>query len=776
MLKVEVDGKGVEVPHGATVMEAANRLGIFVPHFCYHKKLSIAANCRMCLVQVEKAPKPMPACATPATDGMKVWTHSEAAKKAQSGVMEFLLINHPLDCPICDQGGECQLQDLAVGYGGSASRYTEAKRVVFHKNLGPLVSAEEMSRCIHCTRCVRFGQEVAGVMELGMIGRGEHSEIVSFVGKSVDSELSGNMIDICPVGALTSKPFRYSARTWELNRRKTVSPHDSLGANLIAQTKQERVLRVVPMENEAVNECWISDRDRFAYEGLNSAERLTVPMIREGEAWRETDWQTALDLVAARLSAVKAARGAAAIGALVSPSATLEEMHLSQKLVRTLGSENVDFRLRQSDFSSDGMRAGTPWLGMPVADIAALDRVLVVGSFLRKDHPLLAARLRQAGKRVQQLNILHSADDELLMAVANKAIVPPGELPDVLGQVVKAVAELKGQAVPQAVAALNVSDETRRIAASLTSGKATGIFLGNFAAQHPRATELQLLAQLLSDLLGARFGFLGEAANSVGGYLANCIPGEGGLNAADMLAQPRDAYVLFGVEPDLDCADAARALAAMQSAGFVVSITSFAGRAMEYADVLLPLAPFTETSGTFVNCEGRSQGFNGVVRAAGQSRPGWKILRVLGNLLELPGFDQDSSEAVRDELGAPSGWAARMDNRLSGVTLVLHPAPAAGLQRVADVPIYATDPIVRRAESLQMTRDARPPQARMCSSLAQKLGLSAGDRVRVRQAGEVVLQAAIDDRLPEGVVRIAAAHATTAALGPMFGELTVERA
>ncbi|MBM3346804.1 MAG: NADH-quinone oxidoreductase subunit G [Betaproteobacteria bacterium] len=776
MLKVEVDGRGLEVPHGVTVMEAANRLGIFVPHFCYHKKLSIAANCRMCLVQVEKAPKPMPACATPVTDGMKVWTHSEAAKKAQSGVMEFLLINHPLDCPICDQGGECQLQDLSVGYGGSASRYTEAKRVVFHKNLGPLVSAEEMSRCIHCTRCVRFGQEVAGVMELGMIGRGEHAEIVSFVGKSVDSELSGNMIDICPVGALTSKPFRYSARTWELSRRRTVSPHDSLGANLIAQTKQEQVLRVVPLENDAVNECWISDRDRFSYEGLNSAERLTVPMVREGEAWREADWQTALELVATRLREVKAARGPAAIGALVSPTATLEEMHLAQKLVRQLGSENVDFRLRQSDFSADGSRAGIPWLGMPVADIAALDRVLVVGSFLRKDHPLLAARLRQAGKRVQQLNILHSADDELLMAVANKAIVPPAELPEVLAQVIKAAAGLKGQAVAEAIAGLEVSDESRRIAASLASGKAAGIFLGNFAAQHPRATALQLLAQQLADLLGARFGFLGEAAGSVGGYVANCIPGKGGLNAAGMLAAPRNAYVLLGVEPELDCADAARALSAMQAAEFVVSITSFAGRATEYADVLLPLAPFTETSGTFVNCEGRAQGFNGVVRAAGQSRPGWKILRVLGNLLALPGFEQDSSEAVRDELGAPSNWSGLMNNRLPGVAPALRTTPAAGLQRVADVPIYATDPIVRRAEALQMTRDARPPQARMRTSLAQKLGLAAGDRVRVRQVGEVVLKAAIDERLPEGVVRIAAAQATTVALGPMFGELTVERA
>ena len=776
MLKVEVDGQGLEVPHGSTVMEAANRLGIFVPHFCYHKKLSIAANCRMCLVQVEKAPKPMPACATPVTDGMKVWTHSEAAKKAQSGVMEFLLINHPLDCPICDQGGECQLQDLAVGYGGSASRYSEAKRVVFHKNLGPLVSAEEMSRCIHCTRCVRFGQEVAGVMELGMIGRGEHSEIVSFVGKTVDSELSGNMIDICPVGALTSKPFRYSARTWELNRRKTVSPHDSLGANLIAQTKQDRVLRVVPLENEAVNECWISDRDRFSYEALNSSERLTTPMIKEDGHWREADWQSALALVTKRLGEVKAARGASAIGTLVSASATLEEMHLAQKLTRAIGSENVDFRLRQSDFSADGKRVGAPWLGMPVADVAALDRVLLVGSFLRKDHPVLASRFRIAGKRVQQLNIIHSSDDELLMAVANKAIVPPNELPEVLGQVVRAVAEKKEQPVPSAVAALEVPDYARKIAASLCSGKAVGLFLGNFAEQHPRAAKLHSLMQMLSDLVGARFGSLGQAANSVGGHIANCLPGAGGLNASAMISSPRSAYVLFGLEPELDCADSAQATKAMRDAEFVVAISTYAGNATEYADVLLPLAPYTETSGTYVNCEGRAQAFNAVVRAAGQSRPGWKILRVLGNLLELPGFDQESSEAVRAELGAQSGWAARLDNRVNGLAVSLGSGKSHALQRVADVPVYFSDPIVRRAESLQMTRDARPPQARMRASVAQKLGVSGGDRVRVKQAGEVALDVIIDDRLPEGVVRIAAAHPTTAALGAMFGELSVERA
>ncbi|MEW6687699.1 MAG: NADH-quinone oxidoreductase subunit NuoG, partial [Pseudomonadota bacterium] len=416
MIKVEIDGRTVEVPHGATVMDATNKLGIYVPHFCYHRKLSIAANCRMCLVEVEKAPKPLPACATPVTDGMKVRTHSKAAKEAQNGVMEFLLINHPLDCPICDQGGECQLQDLAVGYGGSASRYTEEKRVVLHKDIGPLVAAEEMTRCIQCTRCVRFGQEIAGVMELGMIGRGEHSEIVAFVGRTVDSELSGNMIDLCPVGALTSKPFRYSARTWELSRRKSVSPHDGLGSNLVVQVKQSRVMRVLPLENEDVNECWLSDKERFSYEALNSADRLTQPMLRREGKWVAADWQEALEFAVSSLRKTD-------FGVLASPHSTLEELFLAGRL-----GAPADFRLRHSDFSADGRRAGIPWLGMPVADLAKLDRVLVAGSFLRKDHPLIAQRLRQAAKRGTQVHVLHSVDDDWLMRIASKRIVPPSEL------------------------------------------------------------------------------------------------------------------------------------------------------------------------------------------------------------------------------------------------------------------------------------------------------------------------------------------------------------
>jgi NADH-quinone oxidoreductase subunit G len=774
MPRVEIDGRQIEVHNGATVMDAANALGIAIPHFCYHKKLSIAANCRMCLVQVEKAPKPMPACATPVTDGMKVFTESEYARTAQKAVMEFLLINHPLDCPICDQGGECQLQDLAVGYGKGASRYQEEKRVVFHKNVGPLISMEEMSRCIHCTRCVRFGQEIAGVMELGMMGRGEHSEIVSFVGCGVDSELSGNMIDLCPVGALTSKPFRYSARTWELARRKSVSPHDSLGSNLIVQVMANKVMRVLPLENEELNECWLSDRDRFSYEGLNSTDRLTQPMLKIDGQWQEVDWQQALAAVVKGLKNVVTQHGPQALGALAAPHSTLEELYLLGKLVRGIGSQNIDHRLRQSDFSADAGQTGAPWLGMKVADISRLDRVLVVGSFLRKDHPLLASRLRQAVKRGQQVNLIHATDDDLLMNLANKAIVPPQELPDVLAQVVKAVAEAKQQPVPAALAGVRVGGDANKIAMSLVSGKSTGIFLGNLAVQHPHAGQLRLLAQELAGLLDASFGFFGEAANGVGAYLAQAVPGAGGLNAAAMLAQPRKAYLLLNAEPELDCHDPRAAIKAMEATEFVISLSAYKGNALEFASVMLPIAPFTETSGTFVNAEGRMQSFNGVVKPLGDARPAWKVLRVLGNLLGLAGFDYDSSEQVRDEAIKPEAVAAKLDNRLSGVSLQL-PAATGGLQRVADVPIYFSDAIVRRAASLQKTRDAAAPRAWMNAALLAKLGLKNGQAVMVRQGrGEAAVRTARDDRLPRDCVRLAAAHPATRNLGPMSGELSVE--
>jgi len=780
MINIEIDGKKIEVENGRTVIEAAHQAGIYIPHFCYHKKLSIAANCRMCLVQVEKAPKPLPACATPAAEGMVVYTASEQAVKAQKGVMEFLLINHPLDCPICDQGGECELQDLAVGYGGSASRYHEEKRVVLHKDIGPLVSAEEMSRCINCTRCVRFGIEIGGVMELGQAFRGEHAEIMSFVSGTVDSELSGNMIDLCPVGALTSKPFRYSARTWELSRRKSVSPHDSLGSNLAVQVKDNRVMRVLPIENEAINECWLSDKDRFSYEGLNAEQRLTKPMIKQGGKWQEVEWQVALEYVANGLRQIKSGAGAAHIGALATPASTLEEMYLLQKLVRGLGSHNVDFRLRQADFSADGKQSGAPWLGMAVADLNQADRLLLLGSFLRKDHPLLASRIRQAVKRGAQASVVHSADDDLLMKLANKAIVTPAEMVTTLAQILQALATEKKSAVDASVQSLlqgvAVSATAQAMARSLASGERSVILLGNFAQQHPQAAQLQLLAQHIAALCNAKFGFLGEAANSVGGYLAQAVPDSSGMNAAAMLAEPRKAYLLLNVEAELDTQNAQQAIAAMHAADMVVAFSAYKHQATEYADVLLPIAPFTETSGTFVNTEGRVQSFRGAVKPLGEARPAWKVLRVLGNLLNVAGFDYDSSEAVRDEVLKGVDVGSRLSNKLHGYTA--QPVPAvSGLQRVADVPIYATDAVVRRSAPLQATHDALPPRALMHGEDMKKLGLQSGDRVRVNVGqGSAQLAVAADDKLPRGVVRVAAAHASTAGLGAMFGAITVERA
>jgi NADH-quinone oxidoreductase subunit G len=783
MLEIEIDGMKFEVPEGSTIMDATNKAGIYVPHFCYHRKLSIAANCRMCLVQVEKAPKPLPACATPATNGMKVFTHSEQAVTAQKGVMEFLLINHPLDCPICDQGGECQLQDLAVGYGASGSRYEEDKRVVENKNLGPLISTD-MTRCIHCTRCVRFGQEIAGVMELGMIGRGEHAEIITFVGKTVDSELSGNVIDLCPVGALTSKPFRYSARTWELTRRATVSPHCGLGSNLTVQVKQNRVMRVLPRENEAINECWLSDKDRFSYEALNSEQRLARPMLKQDGTWREVEWQVALEFIASELKRIRDTHGAQSIGALATPHQTLEELYLLQKLLRGIGSGNVDHRLRQSDFCADGKLAGAPWLGMPVADISALDRVLVVGSTLRKDHPLIANRLRQATKKSTQLSLIHCVDDDLLIRITARAIVAPTEMPEMLAQVLKASAREKEVALPQAVRGivegLAVSAQAQRIADSLVSGKNSAVFLGNFAQHHAAASQLHVLAQALAEVTGARYGFLGEAANSVGAYVAGAVPfgSIAGKHAQAMLGDPLKAYLLLGVEAELDTHDPQQALVAMQQAELVVAMSPYQHNAVDYAHVLLPIAPFTETAGTFVSTEGRVQSFGGVVKPLGETRPAWKVLRVLGNLLGVSGFEQDSADDVkREALGGEDKIINKINNLINGMqSNALAPARTEELQRIAEVPIYAADAIVRRAPALQKTRDAAASVASMNHALAEKLGLREGDQLLVRQGtGEAVVPYAVDDKLPADCIRLAAARAETATLGAMSAPLSIER-
>lgn len=771
MIELELDGQKVSVAEGSMVMHAADAAGTYIPHFCYHKKLSIAANCRMCLVEIEKAPKPMPACATPVTQGMIVRTKSAKAVAAQKGVMEFLLINHPLDCPICDQGGECQLQDLAVGYGGSSSRYDEEKRVVFHKEVGPLLSLEEMSRCIHCTRCVRFGQEVAGVMELGMIHRGEHSEITTMVGRTVDSELSGNMIDLCPVGAITSKPFRYSARTWELSRRKSVSPHDSTGANLIVQVKSGRVMRVVPLENEDVNECWIADRDRFSYEAVNSESRLTQPMIKQGGQWMAVDWNTALGYVADGLKRVKAEFGTSGIGALAHPSSTVEELHLLAKLVRGLGSESVDHRLRHADFGNAAAAGQARWLGTSIASLSKLDAALVVGSFLRKDHPLFAQRLRQAARHGAQLHVLHALDDNTLINLASRITAAPSGWVQALADIAAAVAEAKGAPAP---AAGTATEAAKAVAASLLNGQHKAVLLGNAAAQHPQASSLLALANWIAAQTGASVGYFGEGGNAVGAQLVGALPGAGGLNAGQMLSQPMKALLLLHTEPAYDAADTAAAKAALAGSGLVVALTPFKDAAVDNADVLLPIAPFTETAGSFVNAEGRVQSFHGVVKPMGDTRPGWKVLRVLGNLLGLPGFEQESAEEVRAEaLGDTAALAARLDN--SGSAPITTP-PSSGLQRIADVMIYGTDSLVRRAPSLQHTADAAAPVASLPAALWSQLGLERGDKVLVAQgAAAVVLPAEVDPSLAAETVRIPAGHPHTAGLGALFGAVTVEK-
>ena len=777
MLEIEIDGQTLSVNDGATVMDAAAQAGVYIPHFCYHKKLSIAANCRMCLVQVEKAPKPLPACATPVTNGMKVWTHSESAVKAQNGVMEFLLINHPLDCPICDQGGECQLQDLAVGYGASQSRYQEEKRVVFNKNLGPLV-ATDMTRCINCTRCVRFTQEIAGDMELGQAFRGEHAEIMPFIERTVDSELSGNIIDLCPVGALTSKPFRFSARTWELARRRSISPHDALGSNLIVQVKHDTVKRVLPLENEDINECWLSDKDRFSYEALNSEERLVRPMVREGDTWKETDWQTALELA---VEGIKNAIGeeASALGALASPHSTLEELYLLQKLVRGIGSDNVDFRLRQTDFRADANREGAPWLGMQIAEVSDLDRLLVVGSFLRKDSPLLAQRVRQACKKGLKVSVLHPTQDDWALPIAAHLAVAPSAMVEVLSAVARTLASKKNASLdgrlPQ-TGGTDIDDAlVEQVATSLADGERVAVWLGNLAMQHPRAAELQVVASVIADLTGGRFGVIGEAANSVGGYLAGAVPDKDGSDAQRMIDSPCRAYILMGAEPAHDFANGSAAVRAL-SAGFVVALSSFRSVDLEHcADVLLPITPFTETSGTFVNTEGRAQSFLAVAPPQGNARPGWKVLRVLGNLFDLESFEFDDSESVRAAV-LPEGSTPQLSNAIGAVAVRAEDSRHDGLERIADVPIYFADPLVRRASSLQRTRDAQEPTARASSATLAKFGVNAGERITfASEEGKAELVVVADEGVAPGCVRIAAAHPTTYYLGQLNGKISVER-
>lgn len=779
MVSFEIDGKKLEAEEGSMVIRAADAAGIYIPRFCYHQKLSIAANCRMCLVEVEKAPKPLPACATPVAEGMKVFTQSTRAIEAQKSTMEFLLINHPLDCPICDQGGECELQDLAVGYGGDVSRFQETKRVVFDKNLGTLISTD-MTRCIHCTRCVRFGQEIAGIMELGATGRGEHMEIGTYIEHSVDSELSGNIIDLCPVGALTSKPFRYSARTWELNDVAAISPHDAVGSNLYLQVRRNRVMRALPRDNEAVNECWLSDRDRFSYEALNSDQRLTAPKIRVNGEWQTTDWKTALEFTVKGLNKVIDLCGTGNIGALAASNATLEEYYLLQKLIRGLGSSNIDHRLRQSDFSHDAVAPLFPTIGLPIADIEQKQGVLLIGSNVRKEQPIIGLRLRKAflgGARIMAVNAI---DYEFSFDLAHKVIVPPKQFVASLARIAKALADGKGEALPDAVIdwtqGVAPNDEERNIAQVLAqTGNQTALLMGQLAVSHEFYGSVYKISQVIADMIGATVGAMLDA-NSGGAWLAGCVPHRGvlgakdsnpGLNAGQMQRQSLKAYVLFGVDPELDCIDGANARNVIGAADFVVNLSSFVTSASDYIDVQLPLAAFSETSGTFISGEGRVQSFSGAVSPKGEARPGWKILRVLGNMFELDGFDYTSSTEVRDELDLSD---LECSAKLREVDITAPPKTETtseiDLERIFEVPLYVGDPLVRRAPALQACADNPPPAARINAAQAKKLDFNDGIRVNAHMGAAIVaLDLIIDERVPDGCILIPSGYAETAALG-----------
>ena len=780
-ITIEVDGKPLQARKGQMLIEVTDANDIYIPRFCYHPKLTIAANCRMCLVQVEKAPKPLPACATPVMDGMKVQTRSAYARDAQKAVMEFLLINHPLDCPICDQGGECELQDLAMGYGSDVSRYQEKKRVVKDKNIGPLVQTE-MTRCIHCTRCVRFGEEIAGLRELGATGRSEYMEIGTYVEKSMVSELSGNVIDVCPVGALTSKPFRFSARTWEMTQYPGVAPHDGTGSNIHFHVKRDQVKRVVPAQNEDINEVWLSDRDRFSYEGMYSEDRLTVPMLKENGTWRECDWDTAFRIVSDRLK-----QAANSLGALVSPTATTEESWLLQKIVRAAGSNNIDHRLHQTDFADAQHDAVFPSLGQSIADLEKLDAVLLVCANPRKQQPLLNLRLRKAALRGSEVMVINPVDYDFNYRIDTKLIAGPVALVRELAAVLKAVCELSGKQVNvgSLLDDVTVADAHRAIANKLIAGNQSAILAGNLFTAHPQYATLRYLAGHIAELSGSRFGYLGEAANEAGAWLAGAVPHRGpaaqkldnpGLNARSMFEQKQSTYLLFNIEPDLDCANTRLVLEGLEQAQSVIAFTPYKSASLlKHADVLLPIAIYAENEGTTVNVAGQSQQFSACVSAPGEARPGWKVLRVLANHLGIAGTDYQSIDEIRNELGKVISGIAPDNGSVWDRPAAL-PAMGKQVYRISEIPMNSVDSLVRRAPALQETADVADANVRISSILAASLGLNGSDKVRVEQQGVTLdLTCLVDSRLPDDTVLIHAAHPATAVLGSWFSDITIKK-
>ena len=784
MANIEINGVPLQVADGSMVIEAADEAGITIPRFCYHKKLSVAANCRMCLVEVEKAPKPLPACATPVTEGMKIFTQSPKALEAQQSVMEFLLVNHPLDCPICDQGGECDLQDIAMGFGNSESRYTERKRVVADKDIGPLI-ATEMTRCIHCTRCVRFGQEIAGIMELGATGRGEDTRIATYVARTVDSEMSGNVVDLCPVGALTSKPYRYSGRPWENTQTESIAAHDCIGSNVIVETRRNEVMRVLPKENEAINEMWLSDRDRYSYLGLQSPDRLEQPMIKQGDDWKFVDWQTALNYAVEGLKTVIEKDGVDKVGGLISPSATSEEMYLMQKLLRGLGINNIDHRLRQTDFNDQDSAALYPSLNTSIENLENVNSALLVGSYIRKDQPIAAHRLRKANRHGATMMAINPLDYDFNFDLETKIISAPSKMATDLAAVAKALIDAGAKTdtlvgLDKLIANVTVTESHKAIASALQSADNAVVILGTQATLQNNFSVLRELSFAVATLAGCSLSELTDGANSAGGWLSGAVSHRGpagakatkGLDAYQMTSEALNAYLLFNVEPEFDCASPANAFKSISDSDFVVSFTSFVTDEMKsYSDVLLPITAFTETAGSFVNAQGNSQNFNASVLPEGEIRPGWKVLRVLGNLFDVEGFDFVSVEEVRAEQQSnlPASQAEYQWQCPETLT-----ADITGVERVGVLPIYAVDSLVRRSQALQATNDMADGSVIMSSTLAKKQGLEQGSMATVSQNGNVVkLSVVVDDGVAENSALVVAAIKETSSLTDSYGCLEI---
>jgi len=788
MANIEINGIQINAREGAMVIEAADEAGIYIPRFCYHKQLSIAANCRMCLVEVEKVGKPLPACATPVTDGMKIFTKSPKAIEAQEGVMEFLLINHPLDCPICDQGGECELQDIAIGFGNSVSQYRETKRVVLDRSLGPLISTD-MTRCIHCTRCVRFGEEIAGIRELGATGRGEHMEIGTYITSNVTSELSGNVIDLCPVGALTSKPFRFSARSWELQQKESIAPHDCLGSNINIHIFDEKVIRVVPKENPNINETWLSDRDRFSYEGLNSGERLTQPMIKQDGEWQETDWMTALNHVVDNLKTIISDYGANSIGAVASPNSTVEELFLMQKWLRNIGVNNLDHRIRQQDFSDQDKAPAYPYLGQSINELESLDAVLLVGSNIRLDQPLAALRLRKACLKNASIMCVNPVDYNFYFPIAEKCIVSPDLIPVELAHIAKALLEITGQAAPdgfeQTVDKFTLTKTHKDIANNLVNAKQTSILLGPISINHPNFSAIRMLSNLIAKLSEANIGYLADSGNSSGAWLSGMIPHRlpangkvehAGLSVDQMFAQKMKSYILLDVEPYYACSNPTESFDALVEANFVVALTAFVNDSIKgCANVLLPICPFTETSGSFVNIEGVWQSFSGVVPPLGEARPAWKIFRVMGNLFDIDGFDYTNSIEVKEELlGLTNN--TQVDNVMAWECPEKLLTSNTGVVRISETQVYAGDSLQRRSVALHKTKDAHIAEIRISESLADSIGIKHGEHaIAIQNEQQVCLPVVVDNDISENSVLIYAGLQESSVLNGSFSPVTIKR-